>query len=342
MQLEHRSLLIQTIPKVVPAAIDFKNLIKSLHETLWDDVVPISATYPTAIGLVLDAADAAHLLRRLVEELMRRTGQAVELTAIAAELARDEGRPTSSNPFDEVLLDGERPFVNRRPLRNALQRLVTPTGSRLLLVGGGPQSGKSFSFYLLSHAASRRGFDVSPFAVAHLQKPEELAEEMLRRIGAVCELPRQGTESAERWAEKLACVVKIAIEAQGKQRFFVFDDFPEAPPPETLSFIVRLAMYSDQELRGLLRIALVGFPGQLPPDLDDVAVRDEAQPFTTTDMVAVIMQLANARKWSISASAVKDRIDAFESQQPRSLRDRFRFLRSFILQLVTASTGQPP
>src|ERR1043165_2442836 len=105
MQLEHRSLLIQTIPKVVPTAIDFKNLIKSLHATLWDDVVPLDATYATAIGIVVDAADAGNLLRQLVAELLRKSGQAIELKAIAAELARSEVRPTSANPFDEVLLD---------------------------------------------------------------------------------------------------------------------------------------------------------------------------------------------------------------------------------------------
>jgi hypothetical protein len=157
-----------------------------------------------------------------------------------------------------------------------------------------------------------------------------------------------GMESAERWAEKLADTVARAIEETRARRLFVFDEFPttrlpdstvvDVPLPEgTMSFIIRLATYADEELRPLLRVVLMRFPGTLPQELDDVVLRDKAQPFTATDMVAAIMQIAQARKWSVTETAVRDKINDYHQTPGRRLNDRFKFLRGLLQQLATAS-----
>jgi hypothetical protein len=130
--------------------------------------------------------------------------------------------------------------------------------------------------------------------------------------------------------------VANALRAAEKPRFMVFDEFPSAPPPGMLSFLIRLARYADEELRTLLRVVFVKFPGQLPAALDDVAARDTSQAFTATDMLATLTQIARARNWQVSEATFKTKIDEFESQ-PRNLRDRFKFLREFVLQLTEAA-----
>jgi hypothetical protein len=253
--------------------------------------------------------------------------------------------PTTANPFHEVLLEGYRPFVNRADLRARLQALTAAQGSTLLLITGQPQTGKSFSFYLAQHIARQHGYITSQFEVAKTPQPDELASEILDRIGVALELRPKGNESAERWAEKLAGQVKDALETRATPRLLVFDGFPVPPQPplpaETASFIVRLAKYSDEELRASLRVLLVQFTATLPPTLDDVAERDEAVPFTNDDMLGALKQIRLARGWSVSDQALETEIKALQSTA--ALRDRFHLLRKMITKLATPpAPPQPP
>jgi hypothetical protein len=178
------------------------------------------------------------------------------------------------------------------------------------------------------------GYIASCYEVGKYVQPDQLAAKLIEEIGADVELRPKGVESAERWAEKLAAQVKTAIEERKLQRLFVFDDFGSVPlPPETLSFIVRLAKYADEELRPLLRVVLIQFPGQLPPMLDDVAEHDEPQPFTGLDMLSGLKQVASARGWQVSEAALQSEIQQLETQ-PIKLRDRFLFLRQMIRKLA--------
>jgi hypothetical protein len=79
------------------------------------------------------------------------------------------------------------------------------------------------------------------------------------------------------------------------------------------------------------------FRGALPQELDDVALRDNAEGFNATDMVAVVMQIAAARKWSLSEQTVKDKIDQYDQTPGRTLNDKFKFLRALLQQLAAAS-----
>jgi hypothetical protein len=212
----------------------------------------MNATPIQAVNVIVDLAITQNWLPALLAEIPRNLSNSAELASIDALIAAQPA-PTTANPFDEVLLEGNRPFVNRHDLRANLKALVAQGGSTLLLVSGQPKTGKSFSFYLAQHIARQTGFITSQFEVSKTPRPDELASEILERIGANVALRAKGTESAERWAEKLATQVKDAIDERKLQRLFVFDEFPLDPqppiPPETASFIVRLAKYSDEELR---------------------------------------------------------------------------------------------
>ena len=53
-------------------------------------------------------------------------------------------------------------------------------------------------------------------------------------------------------------------------------------------------------------------------------------------MVAVVMQVAAARNWSVTQAVVKAKIDEYHQVAGRSLKDRFKFLRELLQQLAAA------
>lgn len=332
-----RDLFVQALLDIVPNPIDLQMLVNGIVPGAWNDV-PIGATPRNAANVLVDLAMHRGWALALLTALQKKAPASATVPSLIALLAAQPA-PTAADPFDEVWLEGDRPFVNRRELRDSLKLLCRASGSTLLLVGGKKDTGKSFSFYLAQHAARPFGFISSQFEVKRYVQPDELAAAILECVGASAAPCGKGAEQAERWAEKLAAQVKDAIFAGKLQRLFVFDAFPATPlPDETRSFLVRLARYADQELRPWLRIVLIEFPGELPGEIDDVAERDEAQPFTGTDMLALLTQIARARNWSVSEQALQAEIQQLEAKEGLRLRDRFQFLRKTVRTLAKGRT----
>jgi len=342
--MELRDILIKNVEAMFPTAtfvLNFQNLVDGIKPGFWNAAIPIGATPSNAVNITVDRAIMEGWIKRIFDAIPRNPANAAELDVIQAHL-EVVLVPTIADPFREVLLDGNRPFANREDLRFLLKDLCAPAGPPLLMINGDPQTGKSFSFYLAQHIARRQGFVTSQFEVDTLVNPDQLAAEILRRIGVPVELEEKGVESAQRWAEKLADQVKTAIEERKQRRLFVFDSFPLDPkpplPPETLSFIVRLAKYADQELGPWLRIVTIQFPAEFPSTIQDAAERDEARPFSGADMLAVLKQVAGARGWSVSDQALLDEIRQVEG---KPLRDRFLFMKRTLRRLARPPAAPP-
>jgi hypothetical protein len=346
--MELRDLLIKNISKMFPRGsfvLDFQNLVDGIRPGTFAAIVPVSpgVTIDNIVNVVVDRALLEGWIGPIVAALPRTPATAAELDFILTQL-KDQPQPTSVDPFDEVLLEGNRPFANRVDLRLALRTVCEPVGSTLLLVTGEPRTGKSFSFYLAQHIGRQRGFITSQFDVSAFSDPVMLATEVLRRIGVPLKNETTGLESAQRTGKDLADQVKDALEERKQRRLLVFDGFPlptDAPlPPETVSFIVRLAKYADEELRPFLRIVLIRFNEPLPDAIDDVAERDQAQGFTDADMLAVLKQIAKARGWDVSDQALQDEIAQVSG---KTLRERFQLMRRLIRRLAqTPAPGGPP
>lgn len=330
----YRATLVATVMGVFPRMESCRTFVDSVRADAWNATVPPTVPYADAVSALVVAADGQGWLRVFVERLSKKFEQRTELSDVLAEIDRAATPKTDANPFEEVLLEGGRPFVNRKPLRAHLVDLLSRQGASVLRVDGEPQTGKSYSYYLINHVAPARGFEVHKFKMSSLPTPDELAFDILDRIGVDASIPPLGQESAERWAEKIANALQRAIRESGTARLFVFDDFSTTPLPEgTQSLIVRLATYADEELHPFLRVVLVRFPGTLPPEVEDITPLDIAQPFTPTDEVAVVMKVGAARKWSISEGAVKAKIDEYQQSAGRTLNERFKFLRQLLQQL---------
>ena len=337
-----RDLLIKNVSMMFPIStfvLNFQNLVEGLKPGTFAKVVPVSpgVTIDNIVNVVIDQALLEGWIEGIVAALPRNPATAAELDLIDA-LIKNQPIPTTSDPFQEVLLEGHRPFANRIDLRASLRTLVEPAGPTLLLVSGEPMTGKTFSFYLAQHIGRQRGFITSQFDVRSMSDPEVLAADVLRRLGVQLKKETTGLESGQRSGKDLADQVKDAVEERRQRRLLVFDGFPlptePALPPETISFIVRLAKYADEELRPFLRILLIRFSDPLPDAIDDVAERDQAQAFTDADMLVVLKQIAAARGWNVSDQALQAEITQVSG---KSLRERFQLMRKTIKKL-----SQPP
>jgi len=332
---EFRDLLAATIPNVLLTPLDCQNFVNAVQPGSWNAIVPVTAAYAAQVNLLVEAADGQGWLRAFVDRLATTYAARPEFRRVLVEIDAAVVPATAATPFEEVLLAGGRPFANRRTLRTRLRELTDRAGASVLLVDGDPRTGKSFSYYLISHAA--QDFVVNRFKLGRLPKPDVLADEILGRLFVTENLPPMGPESAERWAEKLADIVARAIQKEQKKRILIFDEFSDTPLPDgTTSLIVRLAQYADEELRPYLRVVLMRFRSDLPQELDDVVLRDSATPFTATDMVAVVMQVARARAWPVSEPTIVTRINDYHTTPNLSLNDRFKFLRGLLGELESA------
>jgi len=337
---EYRNVLVGVIPLLVTTSAGFRGIISDLGKThILVDLIPTDATYGDEVRKVVDRADLDGWCEQLVDMLLLRSANNPDLKSVKRAFVQAAAATTDPEPFREVLLDGNRLFVDRRELRNTYMRLISPTSESVLLVDGAPQTGKTFSFYLLNHGASRRGFRADLVRVSNTPHLADLVSEMLALTPANVAAPLQGNESAERWAQKLAPIVGRALVADNTPRFIMFDDFPASLPPETLSFIVRFARFVDEAQPRILRLVLVRFPGDLTPEVTDIAAREELHPFTPLDMVEAFMQIVRARGWEVDEATVNTKILEFEAGGQRTLRDRFTFLRS-LLQTLAAAANQ--
>lgn len=68
-----------------------------------------------------------------------------------------QGGSQGQRPFRGRVLSGPRPFIDRNELRTKLELLAQPNGSRVLVVNGPPQSGRSHIWFLVTEGCARLG-----------------------------------------------------------------------------------------------------------------------------------------------------------------------------------------
>ena len=334
-----RDLFVKVLVELVPADASglapLQNFIATVQAGSWNDV-PQPASARSAANVLVDLALARGWGEKLVAALLAISPDNFELQQVRDWLAA-RIQPTIDDPFKEVLLESHRPFVDRDGLRQNL-RLLCTGGSTTLVVTGIPKSGKSHSFYLAQHVARPRGFIVSQFTVSDYPQPDKLAAEILDRIGVDAAPVQQGAENAQRWGDRLAAQIADAIGKQKLQRILVFDEFPDGELPlGTCKLIVRLAKFADEELRPYLRLVLIQFIAELPPALEDVVEREQPEPFTDNDILRALQQVAAARRWDLSETALQVEIAALDKRPEVRLRAGFRFLRETIRKLEGSS-----
>lgn len=228
---------------------------------------------------LLDAAERVSdnaTLRAAVENA--RQALLTPVPGAAGEVAED--------PYQTCFVHGNRAFIDRAELRDALRRLAKPKpDAAALKVTGDPRTGKSYSFRLIEYIVQQEG---GRFALIDLReqgatfKPDALVRSVLRQIGR-----NSRTESippyeppAARWIVELREFLAGEIQDMEQRCWIVVDGvYEDVVSSETLDLIKGLVTIADQ-YHVPMRVVLLDCPEQMPPDIEPYI---EKENLTTLD-----------------------------------------------------------
>ena len=253
-------------------------------------------------GCELLAACAAQAdspsLRALAEEL-------------AEELCRQGAAGGGANPLEACVVN-RRPFVNREPLRAAMEDFET-ADERLLLIKGSELSGKSHSWHFIKHLAAETGsarpllFDLKKYKGEGKPTPDELMDTIAKRLDLGKEdWPTEDRAQGARRAEKLADWLVGKSARLDRPFWLVIDHLDKKDIGDgVLELAVRLA--EDVDSGGLENISLVliDFPQALPPALEPFVLLDQAESFDTVEVKSHFRTLAEQLGHDIADAKVE-------------------------------------
>jgi len=208
-------------------------------------------------------------------------------------------------------LFGRRPFVNRANLRNRIRAMLEGNGGSVLVIEGGEDAGKSYSYRLLSHVANEHARSPKLQALAkgirsvkidldeYVSVPPEelrarLADDILLGLAqtapsddSLAQAPRNIT-TLNLWLKNRLSDSQVLwwVFFDSLDRFVLKRDVGE--------LIFGLAKLVDEEPSIPLRVALVvgDRPDKLPGDLWSWAHRDVAAPLNRDDAVNWLRECA--------------------------------------------------
>jgi hypothetical protein len=238
-----------------------------------------------------------------------------------------------SDPFDDVLLPGDRPFVNRAELRRHLRDLTSREGAPILRIGGPPRSGKSYSIYLIEHAATRHGFSVHAFSSRRAMNAGQITDELLAAVGDA-RAKRAESDTEPREVQRCAELLAGAFRRRKQRTLLVFDKM-RSSSEGAQELVIALARYAEAELYDCLRLVLIDFGAELPLPLAQIARTELVIPFGVADMMDALHQIAVSHRWDLKLEGVRE-ILAYRAGD-LSLRGCHQFLRQLISDLRIAN-----
>lgn len=259
-----------------------------------DHLVPTAATLADAIPAVILAADRDGWLADLIETMKRQKPMRADVQAFSVRLAAATGGPV--DPYVDRVIRRNKVLVDREPLRAAVRNMEHDPLLRFLVVTGEEKTGKTWSRHFVTHVWERRQtFDLGwidlvdmYYRSPHVQPltPEPVAEKMFSYLRLDPDLlPAKDDEKYERWSQRVCNeVIRLLPAALPRQQWLMFDGFNTVPLHDgTLAFIEQFASLVESA-RTDLRVILIGWKGSLPPDAEDLAVRDVCRAFTDDDV----------------------------------------------------------
>lgn len=155
--------------------------------------------------------------------------------------------PPPPSPFDAILLDTKRPFLERSATREYLRAWASSPLKRVVVINGGEKRGKTYTTEYVDHLCNYLNLvqhcvvTLPPKQGASTGAPE-LARDLVARMGGdVTEMPPANT-NRDRWSEELATWV-LSVAGKGDMRWwFVLDGFNNRElRDDTGKFIAALA-----------------------------------------------------------------------------------------------------
>ncbi len=223
-------------------------------------------------------------------------------------------------PFDAHVLNGL-VFVNRKVLRASLRRICIDRDKHVLLIGGPPGTGKSYSVQLIKHIAEA---NPGVIAVAYIDlkgeqharfRPEMLARRIMLQMGRsalVQAVPRlDDAASPAGWIRELCDWLTGEAESSGKTWIVVLDGFNHGDlPANTKDLVVELINRSVGSLA--LRTVLLSYsPDQVTTVQPAQRIDYETlAPLTRQDLYDFVASHARATNPIVAAADIDLVVDS--------------------------------
>lgn len=189
------------------------------------------------------------------------------------------------DPFSTNVLTGNEVFLDRLVLREALRTLSDDPSKLVLRVTGGPATGKSYSYQLISYLS-----DVGEFMPALVQVDETFtAEDVVHRLGLHVapeeSPPPLGDADRNKWLGYAALWLVTRAAAQDLLWWFVIDGLNHLPATSDVHDLVHeLALAILNFKRSRARLVLLGYGGNLPSELRRRHLSEEVSVLTEADL----------------------------------------------------------
>jgi hypothetical protein len=205
-----------------------------------------------------------------------------ELKALLAQLEAHKAQQDRVDPFRQYLLHNG-PFLDRERFRAVLRRFVSKDNkTRVLVVNGPSQIGKSYSKWYIKHLNEAfSGFIPFYFpaenGLADTYPPDDVARSIVSLVDKECSGMPEQQEQERRWAQKL-CFWVISRLNEQRPFWLVLDGFRGASPG-TQSLIHQLVSQISQALNGVDgRLILFDYDPKLLEPLECAFEVEEVRP----------------------------------------------------------------
>jgi hypothetical protein len=216
---------------------------------------------------LIDAMARQGKLRTLVEKAAE-DDQVAGWRAVFEGLLALPGDPVElgyEKPCQALFLYQGRPFINRSDFRDYLTQLNEPSGKRFLVVNGPPDSGKTYSYYLVETLKKPWSFKCAFIELKEGEQARFSAKQLASRISDRLELPATRSmpdqqSVGDRWAEELGEWLLDKIQREPKPCWIVLDGFGHEDLPAATAQLVYYLIDAIDKWLPNVRLLLFDYP----------------------------------------------------------------------------------
>lgn len=317
------------------------------------DLEPLKEDAPKAMWQdLLDSVAAAMLLKTLGQRLRARPYPAVHAAFAAVEgAAGDVPDPVSQEdrPFRPKPI-----FVDRKDLRATLRSLAAPdTSEFVLLVRGEPDSGKSWTRYIIQQYAAEAGQDCTYLGQGLVSSPKQAMSAILAQLGGTV----SESFTTEAAAYQNACIeMQRLAEHRKKGSWIIMDDLGpgENGPrvdPALRDLFDQVALYmKNPAFSRWFRLILIDYPDGPEPENWDAFLEEKTacNDLQKPDVAKFLLRWARHHRIALGgpeaeeiAAEVVSKADAPAPDEKRPRMARLHGALSVALKGERFKPGQP-
>ena len=296
---------------------------------------------------LITKADAEGWLPKLVEEAVKANDQHAPLVAF-----RDEIKPliiAANADHYRVLLMGDRPLIDRDPLRDAAQRLSSGQ-KRILVVDGEPVTGKSHTIWFIRYLREQhKNFnviwidlrDLATAASDGVIDPSMIARSMALQMSMPDLVREREEETWAAWTNVFCDALTGKLAAAPQPWWLVIDNFSVVPlPHDSLGLVKKLCERLSINLPNLC-VVLLSYKESIPDTVEPDVEREKINPLDAGHLGLFFKALYDSRQHQVADAVIAERVaDVLRSVDPNHPR-RLEAIAAQVTRVVKSILQEP-